>query len=188
MESRNAHLVYYSAYLAPAGASYESILTKLIMSVESLRGINHSIPICLVLWGNKLNKNDRRRLDALGVEISHLGKCEERLKRDLPTAWLDVYSLNPSAGRWLLGLDHILARTFEQVLYVDKDTYFMSDVEELFSRCRIGDIYAREEPRTRESHLGYNPEYIDQRAIDDLVRSEKVNPCPSSDNLRQMAV
>jgi lipopolysaccharide biosynthesis glycosyltransferase len=90
---------------------------------------------------------------------------------------LDVYALNPSAGRWLLGLDRILAaRSFEEVLYVDNDTYFLDDIERLFAGCLLGDIFAREEPLNRESHLGHDPRYIDELAVRDLVRSEEINP------------
>jgi hypothetical protein len=93
----------------------------------------------------------------------------------LPTAWARAFTRFPSAQRWL-SLDDILTARFDRILYLDNDTFILGDIERLFRRFQGADLYAREEPTTRRSHIGYDSTYIDESIIRGLQRAEKVNP------------
>jgi len=57
----------------------------------------------------------------------------------------------------------------EQVLYLDCDTFFFADVEQLFRKYQFSQFAAREEVMTRGSHYGYNPQWIDETGLDQIA-------------------
>jgi hypothetical protein len=63
-----------------------------------------------------------------------------------------------------LSLMHVQQDATE-VLYLDCDTFFFSDVADLFSRHADQDFYAREEVKSRRNDMPYNPSYLDEDSL-----------------------
>ena len=57
-------------------------------------------------------------------------------------------------------------------MQADCDTVFFDDIEILFRTYTERDFYAREEPASRASHFGYDPNYLDEDALHAVVESE----------------
>jgi hypothetical protein len=174
VKSDESHLVYYTIHFGNTGHTYESILDQHIKSVESLRKNNQSIPICVAVWERRLRRVDQQRLESLDVKVRHLGSYAKRLRQWLPGAWADLFNQFPNGQKWI-SLSDLLDARFDRILYLDNDTFFLRDVEELFERFPVADLCAREEPNTRRSPLGYHPTYIDEAVLSHLLRSEKSN-------------
>lgn len=177
MKSKARHLVYYALYFADNARSHQFLLEQHLASVESLRRSNRSIPVCVAVCGKKLRSKDRRHLESLRVRVRYLGSYEQRFKRNRPGSWVaDVFAANPNSTKWI-SLPEIVKLRFDNLLYVDNDTFFIGDVEELFgSLGGNADVCAREEPLTKRSYLGYDSSYIDESAMRSLLRLEKLNP------------
>ena len=173
MKSRPSHLVFYAANLPENISEYDLILDQHTKSVASLRNYNASIPVCLAVCGRRLRRRDRDRLERLGVKTRYLGRYTKRLQQSLPAHWRDAFAQLPTWQKWL-GLEDILSLQFDRVLYLDNDTFFLDNVENLFQRFYAADLYAREEPGTKRSHLGYDQTYIDESVVCNLFRSEKL--------------
>jgi hypothetical protein len=175
MKSSRRHLVYYTLYLTKTARSYRPLIEQHMASVESLRRDNQSIPVCLTVCGSKLRPKDQRHLKNLRVRVRYLGSYEERLTHYRLGSWVaDVFAENPNSLKWV-SLREIIKLRFDSVLYVDNDTFFSRDVEELFAALADADICAREEPLTKRSYLGYDSSYLDESAMRSLLRSEKLN-------------
>jgi hypothetical protein len=71
-----------------------------------------------------------------------------------------------------LSLPHLPTQGLSQILYLDCDTFFFDDVEKLFKFYSSCDWYAREEPYSQRSHLGYDPGYLDETALECAARQE----------------
>jgi lipopolysaccharide biosynthesis glycosyltransferase len=162
------NLVCYSAQIGPD--NYDRHLRQHLISVQSLRKHNPTIPVHLVVWGKKLKKTDIRKLEKLGVEIFHLGSCAKSLERFVPAPWARILAQFPLMHKWLT-VEHVGRGNFEKILYLDNDTFFTRDVSQLFRRSKPYTIIAREEPMTSKSALGADPNHLDERALRKLMKS-----------------
>ena len=64
----------------------------------------------------------------------------------------------------------------DQVLYLDSDTYVHCDIEGLFESHSELDLYAREEPGTKRSHLDYQKNYVDEDRLYEIAEIESCQP------------
>jgi hypothetical protein len=154
------------------GGSYDTVVAQFLRSAESLRRHNSRVPVKLVT-GRTLKADDRARAAALSVSVSRSRSHAEELADYLPAKWAKAMSLYPVVHKWL-NLRYAVEEDFDQLLYVDNDTYFLRDVAELMAGNTAADLYAREEPYSKKSRLGRDTTYLDEDALLDLTRREKV--------------
>lgn len=166
----DGRLVYYSLAMLPGSASAAEAARQLVQSVRSLRRHNDRIRVVVLAFG-ALPDGALRALRDLRAEVEERESYAEHLATVCPPRMVEALCLLPLLQKWT-GLRHLPEPHPESVLYVDTDTVFLGDVERLFDTFSDHDLYAREEPFTRTSHLGYHPEHIDQRALDQLAFRE----------------
>jgi hypothetical protein len=173
-------IIYYSLFLHDeAGASTSGqtrsreqnahYLSQLQASVLSIRRVNKTIPVYVFAYGDDIPPPFLRELFVLGVECSHLGTYEDALqpyvgKLSKPLARY------PTLHRWL-SLRELLELPASQIIYLDCDTWFVRDPGPFFERFSEHSLYAREEPFSRRSEWGYDPDAIDEDALGALARS-----------------
>ncbi|MGH2751699.1 MAG: hypothetical protein ACRDK3_12625 [Actinomycetota bacterium] len=171
-----SRLVYYSIAL-PETAPRPDLLWQLEASLRSLRTYNTTTPVALFVHGEMPS--------AVGAIASRYNAVvhiqepyEARLARLCPHGWR-VLSRYPLLHKFLnFGELRTLPRPPRQVLFLDCDTLFFGDVDRLFARYENHDCVAREEASCRRSHLGYDPEYLDEGALDALARAEGIRSVP----------
>jgi hypothetical protein len=86
-----------------------------------------------------------------------------------------ILALYPTFHKFL-SLRYAQLNHASQILYLDCDTFFFDDVKKLFREYQKCDWYAREEPKSRSSYLGYDPRHISEKHFDALAQSEKIKP------------
>jgi len=177
MASPPPRLVYYSLF---AGRWAAMAARQLVRSVESLRAHNRSIPVRVFVFG-EIEAATRAALEGLGVTLEDAGDYQARLARFCPPHAAEVLARSPVL-HYALSLSLVDAPPATCVLYLDSDTRFFGDVEALFERYRDLDVYAREEPGSRRSHLGYSPALIDEDALATLAAQEGARPVPPFNN------
>ena len=163
-------LVYYSLANFPD----DSRERQWIQSIRSLRRYNPSIPVWLLLF-NGASTELLREAEQRDVRVQLLGDYQEFLQRAHSHG--SVLALYPTFHKFL-ALEHLPLPSLEQLLYLDCDTFFFDDVNLLFDEHSTHDWYAREETRSTRSHLGYNPNHIDELLLQYIARSERLNYVP----------
>jgi hypothetical protein len=148
--------VYYS--LATGHDSY--CHGQWVQSIRSLRKYNDRIRVDLMIYNNisSIVVEEARRwgvnVHLLGNYTNYIAMLHNRSQA------LCTY---PTLHKWL-SLMHI-PDDATQVLYLDCDTFFFSDVAKLFSRHSIKDFYAREEVKSKRSYMPYNSSYLDEEGL-----------------------
>lgn len=160
-------LVYYSL------ATYldDSREQQWIRSIRSLRAYNRAIPVWLLLF-NGASDELLREAELRGVHVEHLGDYGEFLER-----WHrrgTVLAHYPTFHKFL-ALPNLPLQEVSQLLYVDCDTFFFEDVNQLFDLYSEQDWYAREEHMSRRSPLGYDPKHVDEFLLQFIVQTEKLS-------------
>lgn len=160
-------LVYYSLANAPESVREE----QWIQSIRSLRRHNRDVAVWLVLF-NGASGGLLREAARWGVTVCDRGTYRGYLER------LSCHSSSLAAHPTLhkfFSLAGMPVRAVSQILYVDCDTFFFDDVERLFEHCQ-SDWYAREEPFSRLSPYGYDPNYLNEDLLADIVQRESLRP------------
>ncbi len=149
---------------------------QLINSVKSLRSYNRVVPIHVFLYGEH-PRSFIAQLEDEAVTTYEMGSYSDAITRIRPRAFRTLVRY-PVLHKWMNF--HKLAPLHpSQVLQVDCDTFFFDDVEILFDRYSDCHYYGREEPQSKASHYGYNPQYLDEDKLFALARREgatAVNP------------
>ncbi len=159
-------LVYYSLANFPDDSREQ----QWMQSIRSLRLHNPSIPVWLFLFNgasDELLREAKRR----DVHVQFLGDYSQFLQR--AHARGSVLALYPTFHKFL-ALENLPLQAITQLLYLDCDTFFFDDVNLLFDLHTTDDWYAREEPGSLRSPLGYNPKHIDELLLRYIVRSENL--------------
>jgi hypothetical protein len=165
-------LVYYSLVVTDQYDAYER---RWIRSVRSLRQFNCNVPVELFVF-NTPPDSLRAAADRYDVVLRPCGDYREHLSQ-AAGAQGEALKCMPTLQK-LLPLSLIDRRT-SQILYLDCDTFFLSDVDSLFRKYTNCDWYAREEPSSRRSVLfPYDRRHVDEDALLHLAKSLKVNPVP----------
>jgi hypothetical protein len=159
-------VVYYSLANTPGSVREE----QWIQSIRSLRRHNPDIPVWLILF-NGGSVSLFQETSRWGVTVHERGDYCAYLENlsghaSKLAAYPTFHKFFSLAGSPVDGLS--------QILYVDCDTFFFGNVDQLFERYRACDWYAREEPFSRLSHLGYQPNHLDEEVLAGLVRQEGV--------------
>ena len=160
-------VVYYSIALWPESPEFASrYCSQLCASVSSLRQFNREIPIFVFVYGPMAEQyaSDLVESDAI---IKQMGPYEKALQQVAPATWT-VLATYPVLHRWMV-FDILEELNPRQILYLDCDTFFLDDVRRLFDQYTSAGIYAREEPFSRRSHLGYDPSYLDEDRLSALL-------------------
>jgi hypothetical protein len=149
---------------------------QLSYSVRSLRAHNKDVAVHVFLYGAHPS-TFIAELEDYGVSVHEVGAYADALKRIRPLAFRTL-TLYPVLHKWL-NLSELEPLAPSQILQADCDTFFFDDVGKLFERYSKHQFYAREEPSSRASHYGYDPNYLDEDALYTLARREgaaAVNP------------
>jgi hypothetical protein len=168
---RTKKLVYYSMSLNDR--SYDQVVGQFRRSVESLRRHDSRVPIRLAVTGRGLKAEDRARFAELAVSVVRTRAYATEIAEYLPQGWAKAMALFPLVHKWL-NLKYVVDEDFDQLLYLDNDTYFLRDVETLMAEHTSADLYVREEPHSKKSWLEPDESYLDERALRELTRREKV--------------
>ena len=161
------NLVYYSIACLDQGHSER--LWRL--SIQSLRRYNNSVEVMLFIYGTP-SAHTLAVAEHCNVGIHHCGDYKDSF-RDVPPHWTRALACNPTLHKFL-SLRRIPNRDFQQVLYLDCDTFFLGDVEHIFAQYNTHSFYAREEPNSRRSHYGYDAGYIDEELLGDTAANEEL--------------
>jgi len=163
-------LVYYSL----ANIPHDSREHQWIQSIRSLRRYNRSIPVWLFLLngGSRELLSEAERWD---VHVRLLGDYEEFLRQAHPRH--SILALYPTFHKFLV-LPNLPQRDLTQVLYLDCDTFFFDDVNLLFDRYTAQEWYAREEPSSLRSELGYNPNHVNEDLLQAITQGEGLRYTP----------
>lgn len=158
-------LVYYSLACLDRGNSER----RWMRSIQSLRKHNRSVTVLLFVYGtpspDTLTVAKRCRVDVrwCGDYSNSFGNVPAHIT----TALVNYPTLHK-----FLSLTGIPTDGIQQVLYLDCDTYFLGDVEELFAHYNVDSCYAREEALSRRSHYGYDADYLDEELLGEIARQE----------------
>jgi hypothetical protein len=163
-------LIYYSL----ANFPHDSREYQWIQSIRSLRLHNRSIPVWLFLFNGASREllSETARWD---VHVEPLGDYAEFLQESHLRG--SILALYPTFHKFLV-LANLPQRDLTQVLYLDCDTFFFADVNLLFDRYATHDLYAREEPSSLRSELGYNPKHVDELLLQSIARRERLRAIP----------
>src|ERR1700733_12207035 len=164
-------VVCYSVYLQ-SSERRPLLLRQIVASVESLRTHNKSVPVHVFSYGSAPEL--AKVLAPYDVTIHNQGSYQERLASIFPRG-APVLSRYPLLHRFL-NFQEISALDPGQVLLLDADTIFFSDVDALFATYSNADCYAREEPACKRSADGYDPNYIDEDSLAGLASAEGITP------------
>lgn len=164
--------VYYSISIGED----ERVQRQWLASIASLREYNKSIPVSLVLY-NKIPEFLVRAADRFGVEICYAGSYVDAIALFCPR-WAEPLSCYPTPHK-LFSILCLAVQDISQLLYVDCDTFFFGDVLALFEKYTIAQWYAREEPSSLMSPMGYDPTYINEELLCRTFNLEHLNYVPS---------
>ncbi|MEZ0369008.1 MAG: hypothetical protein ACAI44_08000 [Candidatus Sericytochromatia bacterium] len=153
-------------------------MMQLLQSLRSLRWHNKVLPVNLILAG-ELSSEENYKLDLV------MDMMQVRLVRVGNYACL-LDAIWPGASR-IFGSSCMLHKLVvleagfagidaDPCFYVDNDTYFHGDPAPLLSQCTQADFYAREEPFSQKSWLGYRPELINDDALMALQTGSRIMP------------
>jgi len=149
-------------------------LDQLLRSVASLRQHNRGIPVRVFVYG-ELPLIAANTLDVHGVQMQRLGSYADVLCKLSPHGEeLSCYRVLPK----YISLAELGDLELSQVLCVDCDTFFFTDVARLFDRYQECECYAREEPFSPYSPYP-DAAYLDPAALVGLVRSENLHEVPT---------
>jgi hypothetical protein len=164
-------LAYYSLLCDPHGVHER----QWARSVRSLRRHNPDLDVALCLYG-EARPETLATADRWRVEVVRLGEYGRALG-DLPAHWRAALTANPTLHK-LPSLRPLEKWQWERLVYVDCDTYFFGEVGEL-TRCYDDcDLYAREEPMSGRSGLGYDSSYLDEALLWSIARAEGLTSVP----------
>ena len=157
-------LVYYSLALQDRSP----LENQWLQSIRGLRRYNQKIAVHLVVYGG-VPSRIRSEADRSEVVVHELADYAEYLsgiseKGSILAKYRTFHKF--------LSLGHLPTQGLSQILYLDCDTFFFDDVGKLFQFYSSCDWYAREEPYSRQSHLGYDPAYLDETALECAARKE----------------
>jgi len=146
---------------------------QLFSSVKSLRAYNSVVSIHVFFYGEHPHDfiADLERED---VTVHRMGSYEDAIRRFRPRAFRTLVRY-PVLHKWM-NFHKLAPFGPSQILQVDCDTYFFDDVEILFDRYADCHYYGREEPSSKASHFGYDPQYLDEDKLFALARREGATP------------
>jgi hypothetical protein len=150
---------------------------QLCHSVKSLRTYNRSVPVHVFLYGEH-PRDFITELEREAVTLHPMGSYLDAIRRLRPRAFRTLVRY-PVLHKWM-NFHKLASLNPSQVLQIDCDTFFFDDVEILFERYSDCHFYGREEPSSKASHYGYDPNYLDEDKLFALARRERVlpvNPC-----------
>jgi hypothetical protein len=162
-------VVYYSLAVSADGRQER----QWVDSVRSLRRHNDGIPVFLVVYGVETPSCVREEAGRSNAVLVELGDYASYLRRFVPQA--TALALYPTLHK-ILSLRHLPTADVSQVLYVDCDTFFFDNVEQLFSTYQRCDCYAREEPMTSRSRHGIDRGHVDEGALRRIAAQERLQP------------
>lgn len=160
-------LVYYSIANDDSGRCER----QWIRSIRSLRRYNRSMPVHLTVYGRPA-RTLMREAKAHGVTV-HLIADYRACFRGVPAPRHEALAYYPTLHKFV-SLRYIPRTASSRILYADCDTCFFGDVAALFERYASRHWYAREEPRSRRSHYGYDPSYVDEDKLARIARAESL--------------
>lgn len=150
----------------PAMTDYH---VQLITSVKSLRAHNRVVPVHVFLYGEHppafVTELEHQR-----ATVRQMGSYDDAIMRIRPRAFRTL-ARYPVLHKWM-NFHKLTPLRPSQILQVDCDTFFFDDVEILFERYAERHFYAREEPQSKASQYGYNPNYLDEDKFSALARRE----------------
>lgn len=149
---------------------------QLVQSLRSLRRYNARVVVYLVLY-DPVPEHMLREAERWGVRVVQAEEYGAMLQRSHGFGY--VLAELPTLHK-LFSLRSLPLGEASQILYLDADTFFFGDVENLFEGNLSAHWFAREEPYSGRSGLGYDPAYLDERVLDEIVRGEGlgwVGPC-----------
>ena len=153
--------VFYS--IAFGGSEIAPV--QLVRSVQSLRYFDRNTRVFVFLFGEAPD-GFREALARLDAVVRPLGDYLTYISSKEP-ARAELVALDPKIHRWLV-LEESELSACSRLLYIDSDTFFFAPATQIFERYRETDFYAREEPFCSRSSLGYDPAYIDEKALLEL--------------------
>ena len=146
-------------------------------SVKSLRTYNSVVPVHVFLYGEH-PPDFIGELERETVTVHLMGSYLDAIRRLRPRAFRSLVRY-PVLHKWM-NFHKLAPLSPSQILQIDCDTFFFDDVEILFERYSDCHFYGREEPSSKASHFGYDPNYLDEDKLFDLARRERalpMNPC-----------
>ncbi len=150
---------------------------QLCHSVKSLRAYNSVVPVHVFLYGEH-PRAFIAELEREAVTIHPMGSYIDAIRRLKPRAFRTLVRY-PVLHKWM-NFHKLAPLSPSQIIQIDCDTFFFDDVEILFERYSDFHYYGREEPSSRASHYGYNPNYLDEDKLFAIARRERavpMNPC-----------
>lgn len=129
-------------------------------SIESLRRHNSAIPVRIFGFGLSADALPAHLLDQVTFEACGASPS-------IPARWLVMQRLRPNCA--------------SQILFADCDSFFFRDVAALFDRNQELDLYGRERPSLAKRAAAYDPNLLDERALDALRRSLAAQRTPPLD-------
>ena len=142
---------------------------QLFSSVKSLRVYNRAVPVHVFLYGEH-PRDFEMGLENEQVTIHRMGAYADAVMRIRPRAFRALVRY-PLLHKWM-NFHKLAPLQPSQVLQVDCDTFFFDDVEILFDRYSEFHYYGREEPSSKASPYGYNPDYLDEDKLFALAQRE----------------
>jgi len=140
-----------------------------------LREHNPDIPVALFLYGT-MTAELAAVCHAHGLMVQEQGPYERRLAELCPAGW-PALARYPLLHRFL-NFRELAAAGVTQALYLDCDTIFFRDVDELFDRYAAADVVGREEVHTSRSHYGVDRSFVDEPLLARLAAAEGAVPVP----------
>lgn len=141
-----------------------SALAAAIASIGSLRRYNSALPVRIFGFGIASDSLPPE-LSALAAQGVTFEACEA--SPPIPVRWLSMQRLTPDSA--------------DQILFADCDTFFFRDVAELFDRHRDLDLYGRERPSLTRGTAAYDPNLLDERALNALRSLSSARSVPPLD-------
>lgn len=142
-------------------------------SVKSLRQYNRVVPVHVFLYGEH-PRDFVSELEREAVTVQPMGSYLDAIRRLRPRAFRTLVRY-PVLHKWM-NFHKLAALSPTQVMQMDCDTFFFDDVEILFERYSDRHYYGREEPMSRASPYGYDPNYLDEDKLFALAQQERALP------------
>jgi hypothetical protein len=135
---------------------------QLLASVGSLRTFNRTVEV-VVFWRGPLDAHFITRLTGLGAVLEEIRAVESASPTD------DLLVRYGVMFKYA-ALRAAAVHGYTQILLVDCDTLWLSDVETLFGTYSDADWYACAEAGSRRGTIRYDATYLDEDALSDLAR------------------